>query len=69
MDLGAAGAAMGLQSIAEFFVDGLPLIGRYYLTGIKTAWEGPLGDEDLTPFSQDDPLEVSSAAHNIALGR
>lgn len=78
--MGAAGAAMGLQasswilgilgmqSIAEFFVEGLPRIGGYYLTGIKTAWEGTRGEEGLNPFSQDDPLAFSSAAHNIALG-
>ncbi|WP_313295357.1 DUF6861 domain-containing protein [Pseudomonas sp.] len=78
--MGAAGAAMGLQasswilailglqSIAEFFVEGLPRIGSYYMTGIKTAWEGTRGDDGLTPFSQDDPLAIRSAAHNIALG-
>ncbi|MCF5656683.1 DUF6861 domain-containing protein [Pseudomonas poae] len=78
--MGAAGATMGLQvsswilgmlglqSIAEFFVEGLPRIGWYYLTGIKAAWEGTRGEEGLTPFSQDDPLAVSSAGHNIALG-
>lgn len=78
--MGAAGAALGLQvsswilavlglqSIAEFFVEGLPRVGGYYLTGIHTAWEGPRGEEGLTPFSQDDPYAVSSAAHNIALG-
>ncbi|WP_325948611.1 DUF6861 domain-containing protein [Pseudomonas putida] len=78
--MGAAGAAMGLQasswilailglqSIAEFFVEGLPRIGSYYLTGIKTAWEGTRGDDGLTPFSQDDPLAIRSAAHNMALG-
>lgn len=78
--MGAAGAAMGLQasgwilgilglqSVAEFFVEGLPRIGGYYLTGIKTAWEGARFEEGLTPFSQDDPFAVSSAAHSIALG-
>ncbi|SDJ01340.1 DUF6861 domain-containing protein [Pseudomonas abietaniphila] len=78
--MGATGAAiglqvstwilgvLGLQSIAEFFVEGLPRIGGYYLTGINTAWEGTRGEEGLTPFSQDDPLAVTSAAHNIALG-
>lgn len=47
--MGAAGAALGLQvsswilavlglqSIAEFFVEGLPRVGGYYLTGIHTA--------------------------------
>lgn len=78
--MGAAGATMGLQvsswilgmlglqSIAEFFVEGLPRIGGYYLAGIKAAWEGAQGEVGLTPFSHDDPLAVSSAAHNIALG-
>lgn len=78
--MGAAGAAMGLQasswilailglqSIAEFFVEGLPRIGSFYMTGIKTAWEGTRGDDGLTPFSQDDPLAIRSAAYNIALG-
>ena len=66
--MGAAGAAMGLQvstwilgilgltSIAEFFVEGLPRIGEYYLTGINTAWKGPRGEEGLNPFSRDDPF-------------
>lgn len=78
--MGAAGAALGmqvsswiltilgLQSVAEFFIEGLPRVGGYYLTGIQTAWEGPRGEEGLAPFSQDDPFAVSSAAHNIALG-
>ncbi|MEX6677794.1 toxin glutamine deamidase domain-containing protein [Pseudomonas sp. W2Oct36] len=78
--MGTAGAALGmqvsswiltilgLQSVAEFFVEGLPRVGGYYLTGIQAAWEGPRGEEGLTPFSQDDPFAVSSAAHNIALG-
>ena len=78
--MGAAGAAMGLQvsswilaalglqSVAEFFVEGLPRVGRYYLTGIQTAWEGPRGEEGLSPFSQDDAYAVSGAAHDIALG-
>ncbi|MEX5683921.1 MULTISPECIES: DUF6861 domain-containing protein [Pseudomonas] len=78
--MGAAGAAMGLQastwilgilglsSIAEFFVEGLPRIGEYYLTGINTAWKGPRGEEGLNPFSRDDPFAQRSAAHDIALG-
>jgi hypothetical protein len=78
--MGAAGAALGmqvsswilkilgLQSVAEFFIEGLPRVGGYYVTGIQTAWEGPRGEEGLAPFSQDDPFAVSSAAHNIALG-
>ena len=78
--MGAAGAAMGLQvstwilgilgltSIAEFFVEGLPRIGEYYLTGINIAWEGPRGEEGLNPFSQDDPSAQRRAANDIALG-
>ncbi|MGF6395573.1 DUF6861 domain-containing protein [Pseudomonas plecoglossicida] len=74
-----AGAAMGLQvsgwilgvlglaSIAEFFVEGLPRIGEYYLDGIRIAWEGTRSD-GLDPFSQDHPDTVSRAAHHIALG-
>lgn len=78
--MGAAGAAMGLHvstwilgvlglmSIAEFFVEGLPRIGEYYLTGINIAWEGPRGDAGLNPFSQDDPFAQDRAVHHIALG-
>lgn len=77
---GAAGALMGVQvstwilgmlgltSIAEFFVEGLPRIGEYYLTGITTAWQGPQGEEGLNAFSQDDPYAQGRAAHHIALG-
>ncbi|MFJ4430185.1 DUF6861 domain-containing protein [Pseudomonas sp. NPDC089395] len=77
--LGAAGAAMGLKvsgwilgvlglsSIAEFFIDGLPRIGEYYLDGIRIAWEGTR-DEGFNPFGRDDPHAISSAAHHIALG-
>lgn len=78
--MGAAGAAMGLQvstwilgilgltSIAEFFVEGLPAIGEYYLTGISIAWEGAQGDDGLSPYSHDDPFAPERAAHHIALG-
>lgn len=80
LPMGAAGAAMGLQvstwilgilgltSIAEFFGEGLPRIGEYYLTGINIAWEGPRGEEGLNPFSQDDPFAQDRAAHHIAQG-
>ncbi|KAI2694090.1 DUF6861 domain-containing protein [Pseudomonas sp. TNT3] len=80
LPMGAAGATMGLQvstwilgilgltSIAEFFVEGLPRIGEYYLTGINIAWEGPRGEEGLNPFSQDDPFAQNRAAHHIAQG-
>jgi hypothetical protein len=78
--MGAAGAAMGLHvstwilgvlgltSIAEFFVEGLPRIGEYYLTGLNIAWKGPRGDDGLNPFSQDDPFAEDRAVHHIALG-
>lgn len=59
---------LGLSSIAEFFIDGLPRIGQYYRDGIRTAWDGTRGDEGLSPFSQDDPHAISRAAHHIALG-
>ena len=77
--LGAAGVAMGLKvsgwilgvlglaSIAEFFIEGLPRIGEYYLDGIRIAWEGTR-DEGFNPFGRDDPHAISSAAHHIALG-
>jgi len=77
--LGAAGAVMGLKvsgwilgvlglaSIAEFFIEGLPRIGEYYLDGIRIAWEGTR-DEGFNPFGRDDPHAISSAAHPIALG-
>ncbi|AZE98309.1 hypothetical protein C4J95_0831 [Pseudomonas orientalis] len=32
---------LGLQSIAEFFLDGLPAIIEQYLRGIAIAWESP----------------------------
>jgi len=58
---------LGLSSIAEFFIDGLPRIGEYYLDGIRSAWEGT-HDEGLSPFGRDDPNAISRAAHSIALG-
>ncbi|WP_442112220.1 DUF6861 domain-containing protein [Pseudomonas sp. NUPR-001] len=78
--MGAAGAAMGLQvstwilgvlgltSIAEFFVEGLPAIGKYYVDGINIAWEGTQGDDGLSPYSRDDPFAQHRATHQIALG-
>ena len=77
---GMAGAAMGLKvstwilgvlglvSIAEFFVEGLPRIGEYYLDGIDIAWKGTQGDEGLLPFSRDDPAAIDRAAQHIARG-
>ncbi|QHG64261.1 DUF6861 domain-containing protein [Pseudomonas putida] len=77
--LAGAGAAMGLKvsgwilgvlglaSIAEFFLEGLPRIGEYYLDGIRIAWDGTR-DEGINPFGSDDPFAISRAAHHIALG-
>ncbi|MGB5958532.1 DUF6861 domain-containing protein, partial [Pseudomonas sp.] len=77
--LAGAGAAMGLKvsgwilgvlglaSIAEFFIEGLPRIGEYYLDGIRIAWEGTRDESD-DPFGRDDPHAISRAAHHIALG-
>ena len=77
--LAGAGAAMGLKvsgwilgvlglaSIAEFFIEGLPRIGEYYLDGIRIAWEGTR-DDSYNPFGGDDPQAISRAAHHIALG-
>ncbi|WP_060507886.1 DUF6861 domain-containing protein [Pseudomonas sp. NBRC 111124] len=77
--LAGAGAAMGLKvsgwilgvlglaSIAEFFLEGLPRIGEYYLDGIRIAWEGTR-DEGINPFGADDPNAIFRAAHHIALG-
>ncbi|EPM49792.1 hypothetical protein A247_07133 [Pseudomonas syringae pv. actinidiae ICMP 19099] len=77
---GAAGAAIGLEvstwilailglaSIAEFFVDGLPQIFDHYLRGIKVAWEGTRGEPGLNPFGGDDPQVVDRAAYHIAQG-
>ena len=77
---GAAGAALGvqigswilgvlgLQAIAEFFVEGLPAIGEYYVRGIKIAWEGPRSDDGSNAFGQDDPFAVGRAADSIAFG-
>ncbi|NWC83556.1 hypothetical protein HX798_25180 [Pseudomonas putida] len=59
--------ALGLASIAEFFIDGLSRIGEYYIDGIRIAWEGTR-DESLNPFGRDDPHAISRAAHHIAWG-
>jgi hypothetical protein len=59
---------LGIASLAEFFVDGLPRIGEYYLDGIGIAWEGPRGEQGLSAFSQDNPLAINQAAHFIATG-
>lgn len=59
---------LGIASLAEFFVDGLPRIGEYYLDGIGIAWEGTRGEEGLNAFSQDNPFAINQAAHFIATG-
>ena len=59
---------LGIASLAEFFVDGLPRIGEYYLQGIGIAWEGTRGEEGLNAFSQDSPYAIDQAAHFIATG-
>ncbi|EJN36757.1 hypothetical protein PMI38_03796 [Pseudomonas sp. GM84] len=56
-----------MPPFAEFFIEGLPRIGEYYLDGIRIAWEGTR-DEGFNPFGRDDPHAISSAAHHIALG-
>ncbi|MBI6817794.1 hypothetical protein YA0027_14300 [Pseudomonas syringae] len=78
--MGAAGAAIGLElstwilgilglaSIAEFFVDGLPRLVDHYVRGITVAWEGTRGEPGLNPFGGDDPQVVDRAAHHIAQG-
>ncbi|BAN53391.1 MULTISPECIES: DUF6861 domain-containing protein [Pseudomonas] len=60
--------ALGLASIAEFFIDGLPRIGEYYVDGIRFAWEGTCGNEGTGPFCRDDPYAISRATHQIAQG-
>ncbi|MQG96196.1 DUF6861 domain-containing protein [Pseudomonas sp. MN1F] len=59
---------LGIASLAEFFVDGLPRIGEYYLDGIGLAWEGTRGEDGLNAFSQDNPYAINQAAHFIATG-
>lgn len=78
--MGMAGAAIGLElstwilgilglaSIAEFFVDGLPRLVDHYIRGITVAWEGTRGEPGLNPFGGDDPQVVDRAAHHIAQG-
>ena len=59
---------LGIASLAEFFVDGLPRIGECYLDGIGIAWEGPRGEQGLNALSQDNPFAINQAAHFIATG-
>ncbi|WP_236476648.1 DUF6861 domain-containing protein, partial [Pseudomonas syringae] len=58
---------LGLKSIAEYVVDGFPRIVGYYLSGIKTAWQGPR-EQGLNPFMSDDPYAQNSATQDIAKG-
>ncbi|MBA6109019.1 hypothetical protein H4C48_01445 [Pseudomonas asiatica] len=60
--------ALGLASIAEFFIEGLPRIGECYVDGIRFAWEGTCGNEGSGPFCRDDPYAISRATHQIAQG-
>jgi hypothetical protein len=60
--------ALGLASIAEFFIEGLPRIGEYYVDGIRFAWEGTCGNEGTGPFCRDDPYAIPRATHQIAQG-
>lgn len=59
---------LGLASVAEFFVQGLPALLDHYVRGIQVAWGGTRGNEGLNPISQDDPWVVDQAAHHIARG-
>lgn len=60
--------ALGLASVAEFFIDGLPAIANHYVRGISTVWDGTRGNEGLTPSSEDDPFVIDQAAAHIAQG-
>jgi len=46
---------LGLASVAEFFVQGLPALLDHYVRGIQVAWDGTRGNDGLNPISQDDP--------------
>lgn len=59
---------LGLASVAEFFVKGLPALLDHYVRGIQVAWDGAQGNDGLNPISQDDPWVVDQAAHHIARG-
>jgi len=59
---------LGLASVAEFFVQGLPALLDHYVRGIQVAWDGTRGNDGLNPISQDDPWVVDQAAHHIARG-
>jgi hypothetical protein len=59
---------LGLASVAEFFVKGLPALLDHYVRGIQVAWDGTRGNDGLNPISQDDPWVADQAAHHIARG-
>ncbi|HEX8589918.1 DUF6861 domain-containing protein [Pseudomonas sp.] len=59
---------LGLASVAEFFVKGLPALLEHYVRGIQVAWDGARGNDGLNPISQDAPWVVDQAAHHIARG-
>ena len=59
---------LGLASVAEFFVQGLPALLEHYVRGIQVAWDGAGGNDGLNPISQDAPWVVDQAAHHIARG-
>ena len=59
---------LGLASVAEFFVQGLPALLEHYVRGIQVAWDGTRGNDGLNPISQDAPWVVDQAAHHIARG-
>jgi len=58
---------LGLASVAEFFMDGLPAIIEGYVRGIATAWRGPreLPNDPLNTF-YDDPTAAQQGAWDIA---
>ncbi|WP_296187618.1 DUF6861 domain-containing protein [Pseudomonas sp. UBA1879] len=59
---------LGLASIADYFVDGLPAILEHYFTGIQVVWNGTQGDDGLNPFGANELLVVESASHHFARG-
>ncbi|RAU43067.1 DUF6861 domain-containing protein, partial [Pseudomonas sp. RIT409] len=60
--------ALGLASIAEYFVNGLPVLLDHYLVGIQVVWDGISGDEGLNPFGENELLVVQRATHHFARG-
>ena len=41
---------LGLASVAEFFVQGLPALLDHYVRGIQVAWDGTRGNDGLNQF-------------------